>query len=119
VNSPHGTDQLDPDRLERAIHLLETVRAMCIFILIGFFVGTVLIYINYDNIRRNRAIILELKPEIENVRADADRMQRAVDQFNDGRVDFVASHERTQRLICYHLRMMREPLPDNGDCDGR
>lgn len=79
------------DRLERAIALMQTIRALCVALLI------VLLIVGMSSVA----------------------VWTAFNQFRADNTVIVDNHEHTQRLICHTLKVADLPPPDNGDCDHR
>ncbi len=107
------------DRLERAIRLLESVRSLCVGVLIFMVVKAAILVVLFDYVGDQKAQISELKRDVATVEDSAERVHDALDRFEEGSQTFNANHERTQRLLCDQLRADGKPLPDNGDCEGR
>lgn len=123
-------DMPPEDRDIRKINLLESVRMLCIaLIVVGLGLGG-LVWSNHvqlghheDN-GKDRTAALTVKIDTLNSELDDQKqatrdITAAFDAFKLDNQAYLDNHARTQRLICGWYRANHVPLPDNGDCDGR
>jgi hypothetical protein len=100
------------DRMVRSIDLLESIRKMCLCLLMVLVALGLVTAFMVDYMTDNRAILAANQAATEDV-------DEAFKEFSNNNQAYLDNHARTQRLICAWFVANELPLPDNGDCDNR
>jgi hypothetical protein len=100
------------ERLLQSIEMLEAVRKMILALLVLMVVvGAALAYF-MDYVGDSRAEVRQTREETQRIEDGFTEVDRRFDVIDN-------NSARTQRLICDWFTVNNQPLPPNGDCDGR